>query len=111
MSTEGGMKFDDDKVRMELLDPYALEQLAAVLTWAAKNKYEANNWRKGLTTSRLIGATLRHIFKYLRGEDNDIDTGLSHIAHAMCNCMFILGLQHNAGLDDRYFKTQEVSNA
>jgi hypothetical protein len=97
----GGVKHDGDKVRMELLDPYALEQLAAVLTFGAK-KYAAHNWRLGIRNGRLIAALLRHVFAYLRGENHDPETGLSHIAHAMCCCMFILGLEHRVDLDDRY---------
>jgi hypothetical protein len=101
-STEpGGLKYDDDKPRMELLDPYAIEELAKVLTFGA-NKYAAHNWRKGLAKSRLIAAALRHLFAYLAGQDKDPETGLSHVAHAMCCCMFLLGLEHRPDLDDRW---------
>ena len=96
-----GVKHDSDKPRMDLLDSYAIEQLARVLTFGAQ-KYEAHNWRKGLTKGRLIGAALRHLFAYLRGEDRDAETGLSHAAHAMCCCMFLVGLEHRADLDDRW---------
>jgi hypothetical protein len=88
-----GLKHDSEKVRMDLLDPYAIEQLAAVLTFGAK-KYAAHNWRSGINYSRLIAALLRHTFAYLGGEDNDLESGLPHIAHAMCCCMFILGLSN-----------------
>jgi hypothetical protein len=97
----GGVKFDQDKPRMELLDSYAIEQLAKVLSFGAK-KYAAHNWRKGLSKSRLIGAALRHLFAYLGGQDTDPETGLSHVAHAMCCCMFLLGLEHRPELDDRH---------
>lgn len=98
---ETGLKYDQDKARMDLLDSHAIEQLARVLGFGAR-KYAAHNWRKGLAKSRLIGAALRHLFAYLRGEDTDPETGLSHAAHAMCCCMFLLGLEHRAELDDRY---------
>jgi hypothetical protein len=96
-----GTKFDCDKVRMDLLDAYAIEQLAAVLTFGEK-KYAAHDWRMGISTSRLLAALLRHVFSYLGGQDNDEESGLSHIAHAMCCCMFIIGLQGRPDLDDRY---------
>lgn len=101
VESTGGVKFDGDKPRMDLLDPYAIEQLSQVLTFGAR-KYAAHNWRKGLHKSRLIAAALRHLFAYLRGEDKDPETGLSHAAHAMCCCMFLLGLEHRADLDDRW---------
>lgn len=101
-----GIKFDQDKPRMDLIDPTAMNELAKVLTFGAQ-KYAAHNWRKGLHKSRLLGAALRHLFAYLGGEDKDPETGLSHAAHAMCCCMFILGLEHRADLDDRH---KEVAN-
>jgi hypothetical protein len=96
-----GVKFDADKPRMDLLDAYAIEQLALVLGFGAK-KYAAHNWRGGLAKGRLIAAALRHLFAYLKGQDTDPETGLSHAAHAMCCCMFILGLEHRPDLDDRF---------
>ena len=78
----------------------AMEELSKVLTFGAQ-KYAAHNWRKGLHKSRLLGAALRHLFAYLGGQDKDPETGLSHAAHAMCCCMFILGLEHRTDLDDR----------
>jgi hypothetical protein len=101
MTQSNGVKFDQHKPRLDLLDAHAIEQLAAVLTFGAQ-KYDAHNWRKGILKSRLIAAALRHIFAYMRGEDNDPESGLSHIAHAMCNLMFLLGSEHRPELDDRY---------
>lgn len=99
-----GIKFDQDKPRMDLIDPTAMTELAKVLAFGAR-KYAAHNWRKGLAKSRLLGAALRHLFAYLGGEDKDPETGLSHVAHAMCCCMFILGLEHRTDLDDRHKET------
>lgn len=99
--SEGAMKHDAGKVRMDLLDPVAIEQLAQVLTFGAQ-KYEAHNWRRGISKSRLLGAALRHLFSYMRGEDLDPESGLSHVAHAMCCCMFLLGLEKRTDLDDRW---------
>lgn len=101
---QGGVKHDQDKPRMELLDPKAINELAKVLTFGAQ-KYEPHNWRRGLRKTRLIAAALRHLFAYLGGEDKDPETGLSHAAHAMCCCMFILGLEHRDDLDDRFRET------
>lgn len=104
--SSGALKFDTEKARMDLLDAYAIEQLALVLTFGAR-KYAAHNWRKGLSYSRLIAAALRHLFAYLMGEDKDPESGLSHVAHAMCCCMFLLGMsQIRPELDDR-FKASE----
>lgn len=95
------MKFDGDKPRMDLIDPVAMNELAKVLTFGAI-KYRAHNWRNGLSKCRIIAALLRHTFAYLGGEDRDPESGLSHAAHAMCCCMFLLGLEHRVDLDDRF---------
>lgn len=98
---DGALKFDNGKPRMDLLDPYATEQLALVLTFGAQ-KYAAWNWTKGLAFSRLIGAALRHIFAFMRGEDLDPESGLPHLAHAQCCLMFLLSMtQRHPELDDR----------
>jgi hypothetical protein len=95
-------KKDAGKVRMELIDPYAMEQLAAVLTFGA-TKYEANGWRKGIAWMRTCGALLRHTFKFIRGETYDEETGLHHMAHVMCNAMFLVNWSvTHPELDDRY---------
>ena len=68
-----------------------------------KQKYGAQNWRKGLKFSRLTSATLRHLLSWNEGEDYDNESGLSHIAHAACNLLFLLELIHSKpDLDDRY---------
>lgn len=83
-----GTKHDSGKPQMDLLDPLALEGLAAVLTFGAK-KYAAHNWRKGISNSRLVAALLRHLFAIMRGEYNDPESGLPHIDHVGCCWMFL----------------------
>lgn len=107
----GALKFDGEKPRMDLLDRYAIEQLASVLTFGAK-KYAAHNWRKGLQYSRLVAAAMRHIQAFNDGEDNDPESGLSHVAHAMCCMMFLLGtINHRPDMDDRWPTTLEKYEA
>lgn len=107
-NVSGGLKNDAGKPRMELLDWYAMEQIARVLSYGAEKYTKGgvrgeHNWRKGLSFSRLLGAVLRHLFAYLCGEDKDPETGLSHLAHAGCGIMFLLWHEKNRpDLDDRY---------
>lgn len=109
--TTGGVKFDGDKPRMDLLDRYAIEQLAMVLGFGAK-KYAAHNWRNGLAYSRLTAAALRHLHAFNDGEDNDPESGLSHVAHAMCCCMFLLGtINRRPDQDDRWREIESESNS
>jgi hypothetical protein len=99
-----GRKDDSDKIRMDLLDPLALEGLSAVLTFGAK-KYAAHNWRGGISYSRLLAALLRHTFAIMRCEDIDPESGLPHIDHVGCCWMFLsahMKYKYLKNLDDRY---------
>lgn len=82
-----GIKHDQEKLPLDLLDPLALEGLAAVLQFGAK-KYAAHNWRGGISWSRLLAALLRHTFAILRGELVDPESGLPHVDHIGCCWMF-----------------------
>jgi hypothetical protein len=97
-----GIKFDQEKPPVQLLDPLALEGVARVLDFGAK-KYAAHNWRGGLSYSRLLGAALRHIFAIIRGEDNDPESGLPHVDHLGCCWMFLSNMMKTRpDMDDRY---------
>jgi hypothetical protein len=102
----GGIKFDNEKAQLHLLSVDAMEEIGKVLTFGAK-KYDAHNWRKGFIWSRILSSLLRHIFAWMRGEDKDPETGLSHLAHAGCCIMFLLEFEiRKIGTDDRYKYTQ-----
>ena len=103
------VKFDKDKPRMDLLDADAMEGLAKVLTFGAK-KYAANNWRKGISNTRLIAALLRHLFAIQRGEDMDPESGLPHIDHVGCCWMFLSNnMKNRPDLNDLWRKDDNKS--
>jgi hypothetical protein len=102
MSEPTGIKYDSGKPRVDLVSAVAITELAKVLAFGA-GKYGDHNWRGGFKYSRVLGAILRHVFSYVGGEDKDPETGLSHIAHAMAGCMFLLEFDKTQkGVDDRY---------
>jgi hypothetical protein len=84
-----GLKFDSDKPAFDLWSPYAIEETAKVLTFGAK-KYEAHNWMKGISYSRVFAALLRHLWSWWRGHHKDEESNLHPLAHAMCCLMFLL---------------------
>lgn len=89
-ATTGGRKFDGDKLRYGLLPPKALKETVHVLSLGAI-KYEENNWMYVPDSqNRYFDALQRHIWAWKSGEQNDQETGVNHLAHAMCNLMFIL---------------------
>lgn len=96
-----GQKNDQEKVRLDLLPAYPLVCVARVLTSGAR-KYAAFNWAGGLSWLRCFGAALRHLFAWAAGEDADPETGESHLAHAICELIFLLDYtRSHPELDDR----------
>lgn len=83
-------KFDQGKPDWSLVPFEALEGMVKVLEFGAK-KYSRNNWKKGggFLYTRVLGSCFRHLFAFLRGEDVDPESGLSHIYHAQCNLLFL----------------------
>ncbi len=100
--TPGGIKHDGDKPPIALIDPEYLEGTARVLAFGAK-KYEADNWRLGISYRRLISAAYRHLGEINKGIDLDPETGESHAYHLSCCTMFLAHmLNHRPDMDDRY---------
>jgi len=85
-----GKKYDSGKPKLYLLPPKSINEVGKVLTFGAE-KYDPHNWRKvDDLHNRYSSAALRHIFAHIDGEDADEETGLSHLAHAICCLMFKL---------------------
>lgn len=84
------VKKDDGKPDWSLVPFDGLEGMVRVLEFGAK-KYSRDNWMTsgGFSYRRVLTACLRHLFAYMRGEDNDPESGLSHISHAQCNLLFL----------------------
>lgn len=87
-----GLKTDAGKPRWDLIPPFALQDVAAVLEFGAR-KYAPDNWRKVEGARwRYLRAGIGHTFAVLRGERLDSESGLPHLAHAICSLMFVLEL-------------------
>ena len=89
--TKIAVRDDSGKTNWSLMPFEALEEINKVLEFGA-TKYSANNWQEGtgFKYSRVLNSLLRHVFAFMRGEDKDPESGLSHMAHAGCNVLFIL---------------------
>lgn len=97
-----GKKFDDGKLRVDLLPSEALFEVAKVLTFGA-GKYGEHNWRQGIEWSRVYAAAQRHMMKWNAGQTYDDETGINHLAHACANLLFLLTYSGtNQDLDDRF---------
>lgn len=79
------------KPRWSLLALEVFEPVVRVLMFGAK-KYAAWNFTsgKGLSWTETGECMQRHLNAWLRGEDNDPESGESHLGHIGCNLMFLL---------------------
>lgn len=87
--SETGLKYDEKKIRYDLLPPEALHEISRVLSFGAE-KYSARNWEHGITYGRVFAALMRHLWAWWKGENLDPETGITHLAHAGCCLMFLL---------------------
>lgn len=81
-------KADDGKLQWSLMPFEQLEDVVRVLMNGAK-KYSVDNWKKCDDVKRYKDALMRHVVSYIKGEQNDPEDNLSHLAHAICNCLFL----------------------
>lgn len=90
-NTNKGMKFDDGKLQYGLIPPEIKLWLAEILTFGAK-KYAPDNWKK-IDVKRYYDAFERHMVAFQLGEENDPESKMHHLKHALTNMMFICYLE------------------
>lgn len=97
-----GRKEDVGKPPLDLVPTDWVVGLSRVCEYG-RDKYGADNWRKGFKWSRLYAAALRHLFKFWDGEDIDTESRKHHLLHAAWNCLalFWYALRRKEEEDDR----------
>jgi len=83
-----GLRFNQGKLRYDLVEPHAMEDFVQVLTDGV-TKYRSRNWEEGLTWTSILASLKRHIAAIEMGEDYDLESRRLHIAHAACNVHFL----------------------
>lgn len=105
--SQRGVKWNQEKPKLSLIDPDFSESMAKVLN-LGENRYGVGNWKLGLKYSEVLDALKRHTAAVERGEDVDPDTGEPHATSIACNAMFLNWYQsrHMEYLDDRHHRMQ-----
>lgn len=94
-------KLDNTKPKMSYLYSSALFAMAKVREKAMEKYPNEEDWRT--TPSRVhYDAAFRHLFAAMEREWLDPESGEPHLAHAMCNLMFLIESHNNPkqGTDD-----------
>ena len=111
MNEKYAVKYDNDKLRYDLLPVKPLEELARVYTIGAK-KYGDRNWEKGLKFGRVFGALMRHAWAWWRGETADPENGQHHLAAVAWAAFALIEYEQNVqkrlDLDDRPQTAEKV---
>ncbi|MCK9320332.1 dATP/dGTP diphosphohydrolase domain-containing protein [Methanoculleus sp.] len=102
-----GSRFNEGKLRWSLVDLKCFEGLVQVLMMGAK-KYSDYNWQKGLPINEVYESLMRHLVSFMDGEDNDAESGLSHLDHALCNIYFMKWFMDNKPEMDNRRKKKTV---
>lgn len=89
VNSEGGMKETSGKLRWTLLPLSAIKEVVKVLEYGAKKYGQKDNWKK-VDKDLYKDALWRHWVAYQLGEKVDSETGLSHLAHLLCDGLFLL---------------------
>lgn len=83
------IKKDSGKLQWSLMPFEELKDVVKVLMHGAE-KYSPDNWKNCDNVVRYKDALMRHVIAYVSGEEIDSEFGLSHLAHAVCNCLFLM---------------------
>jgi len=94
---EHAKRYNKGKPRLGLIPPQIIEGLGYVLAFGAE-KYDENNWKKGLTDEECLSSCLRHIMHFQKGENYDKESNIHHLAHAACNLAFMLYFHEQSGM-------------
>lgn len=100
MNTQDDRKYDEGKLRLDLIPPEVIRALGEVLTYGA-GKYGDRNWEKGISEDRLYAALQRHLLAWREGKANDEESGLSSLAHALCNLAMLVTFERRNACADR----------
>ena len=83
------MKQDHDKARYDLIEWRTIDDMAEIMATGAA-AHGDQGW-KTLTNAedRYFSAAMRHLVAWRNGDTIDGDSGYPHLAHVMCNIMFL----------------------
>lgn len=85
-----GTKYDGGKRRFTLLPWSSVNHVVDALEYGAR-KYAVNNWvTLKDPRNRYADAAMRHLTARLQGELDDPESGLPHLAHAVCCLLFLM---------------------
>lgn len=105
VSSTGGAKGVKPQ-RYSLIPRQALDTIGEIYDFGTR-KYSPHNWRKGYEWSKSYDALQRHLTAWWDREENDKESGLSHLGHAGFHVFALIVFSKDkrySEFDDRYSK-------
>lgn len=100
---ERGLRHDAGKPEIHQVPTSLIIAVAEVLKYG-ESKYAKGNWKKGMDWVKPYDCLMRHMFKWLQGEETDEESGLSHLYHAAANIAMLIEYKETCPeLDNREF--------
>lgn len=107
----GGLRYDANKARYDLLPPEAMDALAMHYAKGAA-KYADRNWERGMSWGKCFASLMRHAWAFWKGEDIDQETGTHHMVAVAWNAIAIFTYHsRKIGIDDRHIASSEDANS
>jgi len=102
------VKYDEGKLRFDLIPPHSLFKLAQVYTIGAK-KYSDRNWENGFPYGRVFAAMMRHAWRWWSGETADPVDGQHHLSSVAWCAFALMEYEYtHPELDDRSGATKDI---
>ena len=83
------IKHDAGKLRLTLVPPIIIIEIAKVREYGVAKYGYPDNWRN-VDPQRYRDALFRHWLAYLRNYDGLDESGLPHLSHIACNTAFLI---------------------
>jgi len=94
-------RFNEGKLRVDLVPPEVIEGLAKVYQMGAA-KYGEHNWQNGAPWCESVASLERHLLAWRKREDLDKESELNHLLHVAWNALTLYYYQeYGLGTDNR----------
>lgn len=87
MCDKKALRYNEGKPKWSLVHYESIVPMIRVLEFGAL-KYAPDNWKKSMDLKEILNSIQRHLAKLMDGEENDPESGISHMGHIQCNAMF-----------------------
>lgn len=101
-SETGAAREKLNSIRYDYMPSRIVNESYARVAAHGAEKYEADNWMKGLPMSQIKSSLERHLWDFFEGVDNDSDSGLCHLDHVLWNAIALVYNREMSICDDRF---------